>query len=184
MVFSNVDGAYLDCGFAGWVTDGNNWCSPYKGWQTIYENDPHKIIERHNVANEEEAKQNILGGEVAMWSEQTDEMSLMAKIEPRAAAYGERLWRGPSAGGWRDAETRMVRHRERLRVRGVGADALVQRWCNQNEGKCLLPPPDNNEETPSCADPTQPTGQPNNSAQKYLMSCCTILITFVIIKLL
>ena len=24
LIFSNVDGAYLDCGYAGWVTDGNN----------------------------------------------------------------------------------------------------------------------------------------------------------------
>eukprot|EP00092_Neocalanus_flemingeri_P015685 GFUD01016979.1.p1 GENE.GFUD01016979.1~~GFUD01016979.1.p1 ORF type:complete len:641 (+),score=196.19 GFUD01016979.1:63-1985(+) len=170
MVFSNVDGAYLDCGFAGWVTDGNNWCSPYKGWQEIYENDPHKIIERHNVKNEEVAKSNILGGEVAMWTEQTDGMSLMAKVEPRAAAYAERLWRGPSAGGWRQAETRMVRHRERLRERGVGADALVQRWCNQNEGKCLLPPPENEETTTTCSDTI-------NSAGKHGMSG-VIFVTF------
>ena len=33
LIFSNIDGAYLDCGYAGWVTDGNNWCSPYRGWQ-------------------------------------------------------------------------------------------------------------------------------------------------------
>lgn len=33
MIFSNFDGTYLDCGYAGWVTDGNNWCSPYRGWQ-------------------------------------------------------------------------------------------------------------------------------------------------------
>ena len=35
MIFSNHDGAYLDCGYAGWVTDGNNWCSPYRGWQVL-----------------------------------------------------------------------------------------------------------------------------------------------------
>ena len=82
VIFSNYDAWYLDCGYSSWVGEGNNWCSPYKGWQAIYENDPHKIIERHNVVNEEEAKGNILGGEVAMWSEQTDEMSLMTKVEP------------------------------------------------------------------------------------------------------
>ena len=27
----NTDASYLDCGFANWVTDGSNWCSPYKG---------------------------------------------------------------------------------------------------------------------------------------------------------
>ena len=30
-IFSNYDAWYLDCGYAGWVTDGNNWCAPYKG---------------------------------------------------------------------------------------------------------------------------------------------------------
>ena len=33
MIVSNSDATYLDCGYAGWVTDGHNWCSPYKGWQ-------------------------------------------------------------------------------------------------------------------------------------------------------
>ena len=139
MIFSNSDATYLDCGFHSWVSDGLNWCSPYKGWQTVYENDPYRIIEKHGVSNQMEAKKNVLGGEVAIWTEQTDDMSLMAKVEPRAAAYAERLWRGPSAGKWREAESRMVRHRERLRERGIGADGLVHRWCNQNQGKCVLP---------------------------------------------
>ena len=30
-IFSDYDAWYLDCGYAGWVTDGNNWCAPYKG---------------------------------------------------------------------------------------------------------------------------------------------------------
>lgn len=171
MIFSNVDGTYLDCGYAGWVTNGNNWCSPYKGWHTVYENDPHKIIERHEVKNEEVAKSNILGGEVAMWTEQTDGMSLMSKVEPRAAAYGERLWRGPSAGGWRQAEPRMVRQRERLSKRGVGADALVQRWCNQNEGKCLVPPTQE-KETPKCSETTT-----TNSAQNQVISFSTVIVS-------
>ena len=31
IIVSNSDAWYLDCGFANWVTDGSNWCSPYKG---------------------------------------------------------------------------------------------------------------------------------------------------------
>ena len=179
MVFTNVDGTYLDCGFGGWASSGNNWCSPYKGWQLMYENDPHKIIERHNVANEEEAKKNILGGEVAMWTEQTDGMTLMAKVEPRAAAYGERLWRGGSAGEWREAETRMVRHRERLIERGVGAEALTQRWCEQNAGKCVLP--NWGEETPSCGEEVT-TPEPDNSAGVIVVSFYLTVISFVVIS--
>lgn len=40
VILSNYDALYLDCGFAGWVADGHNWCSPYVGWQTVYENSP------------------------------------------------------------------------------------------------------------------------------------------------
>ena len=79
MVFSNSDGLYLDCGFAGWVWNSPSWCSPYKGWQTVYENDPYTILKTHRVANLDEAKRNILGAEVAMWTEQTDDQSLLAK---------------------------------------------------------------------------------------------------------
>lgn len=43
VILSNYDALYFDCGFAGWVTDGNNWCSPYIGWQKVYENKPAKI---------------------------------------------------------------------------------------------------------------------------------------------
>lgn len=43
VILSNYDALYLDCGFAAWVTDGNNWCSPYIGWQKVYENTPFQI---------------------------------------------------------------------------------------------------------------------------------------------
>ena len=33
LIISNYDALYLDCGFGAWVTEGNNWCSPYIGWQ-------------------------------------------------------------------------------------------------------------------------------------------------------
>ena len=32
MIFSNADALYLDCGYGAWVgSEGQNWCSPYKG---------------------------------------------------------------------------------------------------------------------------------------------------------
>lgn len=33
-----------------WIREGNNWCSPYTGWQKIYEYSPLKVLsEQHNV---------------------------------------------------------------------------------------------------------------------------------------
>ena len=32
MIFSNTDALYLDCGYGAFIgSEGNNWCSPYKG---------------------------------------------------------------------------------------------------------------------------------------------------------
>ena len=70
MIFSNVDALYMDCGYGAWVGDGNNWCSPYKGWQQVYTNDPYKLLADRGVRLTEKTRELVLGGEVAMWSEQ------------------------------------------------------------------------------------------------------------------
>ena len=68
-MLSNYDNVYLDWGFGGWVTDGSNWCSPYKEWQKFYENDPKKILEYFGITDLKKQKL-VIGGEAAMWSEQ------------------------------------------------------------------------------------------------------------------
>ncbi len=69
VVFSNYDNVYLDCGFGGWVSDGSNWCSPYKEWQKFYDNDPKEILADFGITDPVKQKL-VLGGEAAMWSEQ------------------------------------------------------------------------------------------------------------------
>ena len=59
------------------------------------------------------------------------------KLFPRAAALAERLWSDPPEH-WSKAEQRMLQHRERLRQRGVRADALQPEWCRLNENQCYL----------------------------------------------
>jgi len=137
MIFSNTDATYLDCGYGGWVGDGNNYCTPYKGWQKQYENDLYKLLEESGLTVTPAMKELVLGGEVAMWAEQTDSFSIESKIFPRASAYGERLWSNPSSGFY-EAETRILEHRRRLVDRGVRADALQPEWCRQNTGQCYL----------------------------------------------
>ena len=70
MIFSNVDSAYLDCGYGAWVGKGNNWCSPYKGWQNFYDNDLYKILADRDIPLTDQKKSLILGGEACMWMEQ------------------------------------------------------------------------------------------------------------------
>ncbi|XP_053612207.1 chitooligosaccharidolytic beta-N-acetylglucosaminidase isoform X2 [Plodia interpunctella] len=127
LILSNYDALYLDCGFGAWVGDGHNWCAPYIPWQKIYDNSPAEIAPDH--------KKLILGGEAALWSEQSDSATLDGRLWPRAAALAERLWAEP-ATNWRDAETGMLHVRERLVRMGVQAEGLQPDWCYQNEGYC------------------------------------------------
>lgn len=38
--------------FGAWVGEGTNWCSPYKGWQKIYDNSPKQILEKQDIPQE------------------------------------------------------------------------------------------------------------------------------------
>ena len=97
------------------------------------------MLEMRNVVLTEEKKRQVLGGEVAMWTEQVkrirqlfqakrqtliienitnetfqvDTYSVESKIFPRADALAERLWSNPSEK-WYKAEQRMLQQRWRL----------------------------------------------------------------------
>lgn len=129
LIMSNYDVLYLDCGYESWIGLGNNWCSPYSGWHNIYNQDL-KVMggERHS---------QIIGSEVALWSEQADDQSLDGRIWPRALALAERLWSDPSTTN-REAEPRILLQRERLVENGIRAEMLQPEWCVQNEGSCPI----------------------------------------------
>lgn len=86
MIFSNFDKLYLDCGYGAWVGEGNNWCSPYKGWQGMYDFDLYEVLKNHKVELTDYVRALVLGGEVAMWSEQV--------IISRSITYGGNLLEG------------------------------------------------------------------------------------------
>ncbi|XP_030756316.1 chitooligosaccharidolytic beta-N-acetylglucosaminidase-like [Sitophilus oryzae] len=127
IILSNYDALYLDCGLSSWVSTGNNWCSPYKGWQTVYDNKPSDIAGNKTS--------QVLGGEVALWTEQTDSSSVDVRLWPRAAALAETLWTDPSTD-YSAAEERMLLHRERLVDLGINADALEPEWCFKYQQHC------------------------------------------------
>ncbi|KAG5681024.1 hypothetical protein PVAND_010490 [Polypedilum vanderplanki] len=130
MIVSNYDALYLDCGFGAWVTEGNNWCSPYIGWQKIYDNRMETIA--GSYVNQ------VYGAEAALWTEQVDEWTLDARLWPRVSAMAERLWSNPE-DGWRAAESRMLVNRKRLvDIGGLSAERLQPEWCLQNEGDCPI----------------------------------------------
>ncbi|CAK1586026.1 unnamed protein product [Parnassius mnemosyne] len=108
---------YLDHGFWG--------KTKYSNWRRMYEH----VLPRDP---------NVLGGEVAMWSEYVDAQALDTRVWPRAAAVGERLWSDPrgGGGGFAGAEPRLQRLRARLRARGLRPDAVSPEWCAQHDARC------------------------------------------------
>ncbi|CAH4037655.1 unnamed protein product [Pieris brassicae] len=127
LIMSNYDALYFDCGYGAWVGTGNNWCSPYIGWQKVYDNSPKQMAQTYS--------DQILGGEAALWSEQSDSSTLDSRLWPRAAAMAERLWAEPDTN-WASAEKRMLHVRERLVRMGIQTESLEPEWCYQNEGYC------------------------------------------------
>ena len=76
---------YLDCGRGEWLTGASaqSWC-PYVSWQISYSFDPYNGTETVQGGRE-----RVMGGEAALWSEQSDETQADQLIWPRAAAAAE-----------------------------------------------------------------------------------------------
>ncbi|KAJ6837625.1 putative beta-hexosaminidase 2 [Iris pallida] len=149
VIVSSADFYYLDCGHGGWVgndsrydrsgsdtgTDGGSWCDPFKTWQRVYDYDI-----TYGLGDEE--ARLVLGGEVALWSEQSDPTVLDARLWPRASAMAEALWSGNRDGSGRkryaEATDRLMDWRERMVGRGINAEPMQPRWCRTHPGMCNL----------------------------------------------
>jgi hexosaminidase len=85
----------------------------------------------------------VLGGEAHMWAEQTDPVNVDGMIWPRACAAAEVLWSGAKDETGRnrsqvEASPRLGEMRERLVMKGVGADSVGMPYCTIGEGQCQL----------------------------------------------
>ncbi|KAI9264831.1 glycoside hydrolase superfamily [Sporodiniella umbellata] len=156
VVISNYDYFYLDCGKGGWVGNdtryisptqvetpkdtfnyggvGGSWCAPFKTWQRIYTYDM-----TFNITE----KSHVLGGEVALWSEQSGPTVLDARLWPRSAAAAEIYWSGSydSHGARRtlgEVQPRFNDWTLRLMSRGIDAEPNTSRWCLLHPNQCNL----------------------------------------------
>uniref|UniRef100_J3LLG9 Beta-hexosaminidase n=1 Tax=Oryza brachyantha TaxID=4533 RepID=J3LLG9_ORYBR len=114
---------------------GGSWCAPFKTWQRVYDYD---IL--HGLTDVE--AQLVLGGEVALWSEQSDETVLDGRLGPRAAAAAETLWSGNKGSNgkkrYANATERLNDWRHRMVERGIRAEPIQPLWCPLHPGMCNL----------------------------------------------
>ncbi|KAL7930822.1 glycoside hydrolase family 20 protein [Trichoderma chlorosporum] len=140
---------YLDCGRGQWVNfppgdsyntyyPFNDWCTPTKNWRLIYTHDPASGVSAS-------AAKNVLGGELAVWTETIDSSNLDTIVWPRGSAAGEVWWSGnvDTATGQNrsqlDVVPRLNEFRERLIARGVAAMPIQMTYCTQlNSTACTL----------------------------------------------
>ncbi|XP_028044943.1 probable beta-hexosaminidase fdl isoform X5 [Monomorium pharaonis] len=133
VILSHVDAWYLDCGFGRWRESGEAACGEYRTWQTVYNHRPWKDYLPQQLPL-------VLGGEAAIWSEQTGQSSLGPRLWPRASAFAERLWSDLPTNSYSTDEnvyTRLAMHIEVLNSRGIKTESMWPQWCSQNPGKCL-----------------------------------------------
>ncbi|OCH86979.1 N-acetylhexosaminidase, partial [Obba rivulosa] len=145
LIHQPSDYFYLDCGAGEWLGAdilGNSWCDPFKTWQRAYSFDP--------LANLTEPQQHlVLGGQMPIWSEQTDPENLDPIVWPRLASGAEVFWTGatlpdgsprlgPNTTSGTQVLARLHELRFRLVDRGVRAIALQPKWCVLRPGDCDL----------------------------------------------
>ncbi|KAG7199217.1 hypothetical protein KM043_018087 [Ampulex compressa] len=132
VILSHVDAWYLDCGFGRWRETGDAACGEYRTWQTVYNHRPWRDYPEQHL-------NLVLGGEAAIWSEQTGQASLGPRLWPRASALAERLWSDTPTSYSTDESvyTRLAAHMELLTSQGLTTEAMWPQWCSQNPGKCL-----------------------------------------------
>ncbi|KAJ6791441.1 beta-hexosaminidase 2-like isoform X1 [Iris pallida] len=156
-IVSSADFYYLDCGHGSFLGNdsrydkqtgddpdapfnfkggnGGSWCGPYKTWQRVYDYDI-----THGLTEEEAGL--VIGGEVALWTEQADRGNLDAMVWPRASAMAEALWSGnrdeTGKKRYADATDRLSEWRYRMVERGIGAEPIQPLWCLHNPRMCNL----------------------------------------------
>ncbi|EXJ95309.1 hypothetical protein A1O1_00429 [Capronia coronata CBS 617.96] len=156
-IFGDYHHWYLDCGFGGFLnpypagkspvgvpynTSGGHpsklkkpyldYCNPFHNWRDMYTYDPLANISPDLV-------DNVEGGEVLMWSEQTDSIDLDSKLWPRVAAAAEVLWTGVRDETMlEDASRRLGEWREReVTDFQTAVSPVHMTWCLM-EGGCNL----------------------------------------------
>ena len=140
IVDSSYDAYYLDCGRGSFIVGtkaGNSWCNPYKSWQHIYNHDILANITKNAI-------DQVIGGELALWTELVDVNNMDNLLWPRTAAGMETLWSGhlDQHGIVRTpvmALNRFQALRNWFHQLGYHPDVVQMLWCQMNKGDCLDP---------------------------------------------
>ncbi|CAI7672733.1 unnamed protein product [Penicillium discolor] len=143
-LFGDTDSWYLACGHGKWFNfeDADipanypytDFCSPINNWRVVWEYDPTASLSAEQAAL-------VIGGEIHLFSEQSDPSNLDTMVWPRSSAAGENMWSGRRTPSGKnrsqvDAAVRLSDMRERMVSRGINLAPVQMAWCTQYGGDC------------------------------------------------
>ncbi|XP_050312822.1 probable beta-hexosaminidase fdl [Anthonomus grandis grandis] len=129
IIFSTVGQWYLDCGFGPWKkSEANGACDPYTNWRKFYKYRPWNEFPQR--------LDQVLGGEVCLWTEEVDAEDVETRLWPRTAAFAERVWSDPAEFDRSDVFRRIDFHSRRLRARGLRVASIWPEVCSQYPERC------------------------------------------------
>ncbi|OQE20616.1 hypothetical protein PENFLA_c016G06454 [Penicillium flavigenum] len=143
-LFGDTDSWYLACGHGKWFNFEDvdipanypyaDFCSPINNWRVVWEYDPIASLPAEQAAL-------VIGGEIHLFSEQSDPSNLDTMVWPRSSAGGENMWSGRQTPSGQnrsqaDAAARLSDLRERMVLRGINLAPVQMAWCTQYGGDC------------------------------------------------
>jgi hexosaminidase len=127
IILSPSDFLYINKGI------GNIWfnssAGTYSTWKQIYQG--------FNVFPQGIDKSRILGAEVTLWGEVSNDDTLENNIWMRATAFGEKLW-SDKVRTVKDLVKEIVAIEDELIKMGVSPSPIVSEFCEKFTDKCLL----------------------------------------------
>jgi len=126
-IIANYDTNYLDCGIPDWISGGPSWCGNTHSWWDIYTNSNFNGVTQGQV----------VGGEVAMWSEVVDDANIIQTIWPRAIAAGELFWSHINNPSINSVLLRYAVERQRMYSLGYQVSPVHPTYCDIYPSQCL-----------------------------------------------
>ena len=132
-ILSNYDYFYLDCGYEN-VMGAASWCK-FSTWKNIYR------FEADSILPNEDWRQRVLGGEVAMWEEIGNDFTIGPKVWPKGIAFAERFWSAKDNVGNSDLDmfSRMNAQNDRLLKMGMAVTPISSGYCEVHPDHCFKP---------------------------------------------
>ena len=127
IIISQYGPFYIDMGVGNYL--GVSYGS-YATWMDIYQLDIARMIQNYNN------KQNVLGAELTLWSELSNQYIHHMKIWIRGSSMAERVWTDEVFNPKPDVLGRIASHEQLMNRRGIPTSGATSQQCQTHPEFC------------------------------------------------